>query len=161
MPLYCYENSSELPVPLKRSWGLQGLWTILENRRHMLLAEYEHWGTLDPQSIADRAFHCSKECPVWEECHANKGYKRAETQKPTSVGQALEEEEVGRAQTTRWELWCPGVHTAYLKGSSCSSDLASHILQECRPRLVPIFQEKSETWIIYSPEISEFLSVGS
>lgn len=45
MPLYCYENSSELEVPLKRSWRLQGLWTILENRCHLLLSRSTggHW----------------------------------------------------------------------------------------------------------------------
>lgn len=41
--------------------------------------------------------------------------------------------------------------TVYLKGSSCSSDQANHIMQVCRWSLVLVFHEKSETWVIFPP----------
>lgn len=86
MPLYCYENSSELEVPLKRSWRLQGLWTILENRCHLLLSRSTggHWILNKLPTV--RAFGWSKDCPKWEECYIKEGYRRAETQMPTGVG---------------------------------------------------------------------------
>lgn len=80
---------------------------------------------------------------------------------PTRVRQALEKEEVGPAPNHSAETVVSGRAHSLSQGQQLPSVLANHTVQERRPRLASIFQEKSETRIIFSPETTEFLSFGS
>lgn len=80
---------------------------------------------------------------------------------PAQVRQALEKEEVRQAPNHSVGTVVSGRAHGLSQGQQLPLVLANHTVQECRPRRVPIFQEKSETRIIFSPETTEFLSFGS
>lgn len=71
------------------------------------------------------------------------------------VWQALEKEEVGQAPNHSVGTVVSGRAHSLSQGQQLPLVLANPV-QECRPRPVSIFQEKSETRIIFSPETTEF-----
>lgn len=86
---------------------------------------------------------------------------RVETQTPTEVRKAPEKEEVGQGHRSRWGPWGPGGQTSLLRAAAAPQSWQIITGQERRPRLAAIFQEKSKTRLLFAPEISEFLNVGS